>query len=119
LVAAVLEGWGYSAQHGGEACLAFDEAQAGQILAVEEQQIEQEEYQCIGIAGVGRRLELFQRGGDVRKFKGLIETGSGRPAPIRGIGSSSRTRYTPSTISTFCEAHQRVTNALASVTSAK
>jgi hypothetical protein len=42
-----------------------------------------------------------------------------KPAPTRGVGSSSRTGYTPSTISTLCIAHQRATKALASVASAK
>jgi len=42
-----------------------------------------------------------------------------KPAPIRGVGSLSRTRYTPSMFSILCAAHERATNALAIVASSK
>jgi hypothetical protein len=40
-------------------------------------------------------------------------------APIRGVGSSSRTRNRPSAVSALCPAHQRATKALAIGASAK
>jgi hypothetical protein len=40
-------------------------------------------------------------------------------APIRGVGSSSRIRNTPPSVSILDPAHQRATNALASVASRK
>ena len=66
LVIAVLERWAYSAHHRGETGLPFQEWQAGQILAIEGQQIEEKVHQCVGIPGVGCRLNHAERGRPVR-----------------------------------------------------
>ena len=57
LVIAVLQGRSRGCQQNGEPLLAFDQRALDEILAVEVKQIEQEENEAGGVAGVGRELD--------------------------------------------------------------
>jgi hypothetical protein len=81
-----------------------------------------------GSAGGGRQagsrkgLHLVRHLSDrqqPRRWRPFTFRPSRSPAPTRGAGSSSRTWNTPPVVSTLDPTHQRATNALASVTSAK
>jgi hypothetical protein len=49
-------------QQAGETLLALDHGQANEILAVEVQQIKQEEHEAGGVSRVGRQLDHGERG---------------------------------------------------------